>query len=105
MLRAVMEQQQQDQQDEQRRRIRGRPFTRGASGNPGGRRRTQDHLDELTAAFEVAHHRLPNALEQVSIKACAKLAAAATSPRASCVDAVRANNSLFKTLRLLVLRF
>jgi hypothetical protein len=99
MLQGLMEQHQQDQQNEQR--PRGRPFPPGTSGNVSGRRRGQDHLVELSATFEAVHRRPPNALEQVSIKACAKLAAAATSPRVNCTDAVRASNTLVKTLRLL----
>jgi hypothetical protein len=92
-----MDQQPEQQQNERPRR--GRPFV--GSGNPSGRRRAQDHLVELSATFELVHHRPPNPLETVSLKACAKLAAAATSPRVNCTDAVRASNTLVKTLRLL----
>jgi hypothetical protein len=60
-----------------------------------------DRLDELVARFEATHHRKPDAFECSSLRACAKLAATAESQRTNAVDAVRASNTLVKTLRLL----
>jgi hypothetical protein len=57
-----------------------------------------DRFADLVTAFEVVHHRQPSALELVSIRSAAKLAAAAESSRTSAEQAVRCSNSLHRTL-------
>jgi hypothetical protein len=76
-------------------------FQRGRSGNPTGRQRWQDRLDALVAAFLTTHGREPAEIDLVSLRAAARLASAAENPRTNAEQAVRASNTLHKTLRRL----
>jgi hypothetical protein len=73
-------------------------FSRGQSGNPTGWQRSKARLHDLCVAFEAIHHRQATPLELCSLRSAAKLAAAAESPRTSAEQAVRASNTLHRTL-------
>jgi hypothetical protein len=60
-----------------------------------------DRFDDLVAEFQRVHGREPSPLDLVGIRSAAKLAAAAESPRTNATDAVRASNTLHKTLKRL----
>jgi hypothetical protein len=76
-------------------------FRKGISGNPSGRTRAMDRLADLIAAFEAVHGRGPLPIELISLRAAAKLAAAAESSKTNAEQAVRASNTLHKTLKRL----
>ncbi len=87
-----------EQAPEQQRPAREYPFKPGKSGNATGAQRWRSRLVDLTGAFEATHHRGPSALELVSIRSAAKLAAACESPRTATTEAVRCANALHRVL-------
>jgi hypothetical protein len=76
-------------------------FPPGKSGNPSGKTKSQARLDEIMAAFRTTFSREPSAVEMISIRSAAKLAAVAGDRRVDGVTATRASNSLARMLRLL----
>ncbi len=73
----------------------------GQSGNPSGRTRMLDRIDDLCAAFEATHGRPPSPMDMIGIRTAARLAAACASPNTNAEQAVRAGNTLHKTLKRL----
>jgi hypothetical protein len=76
-------------------------FRPGRSGNPSGRTNMLERTRDLCAMFEATHGRPPSPLDMIGIRTAARLAAAAASPRTNAEQAVRAGNTLHKTLKRL----
>jgi hypothetical protein len=73
----------------------------GQSGNPSGRTRMLDRIDDLFAEFQRVHGREPSPMDMIGIRTAARLAAACASPNTNAEQAVRAGNTLHKTLKRL----
>ncbi len=89
---------QQSQQEAKQGVFRARGWQKGKSGNPSGRTRMRDRIDELVATFAAIHGRSPTDLEMISIRSAARLASAAASERTNAEQIVRVNNSLHRVL-------
>jgi hypothetical protein len=94
----VMQQTQQQSEQRAQKRIYGRPFPKGRSGNPTGRTNVLDRIADLCAMFEATYGRPPSPLDMISIRTAPRLAAACASPNTNAEQSVRASNALHKTL-------
>jgi hypothetical protein len=94
---------QMDALDDRQEVARRRPqlWRPGQSGNPSGHTNMADRIIDLCAAFEATHGHPPSPLDMVGIRTAARLASASANPGINAEQAVRAGNTLHKTLKRL----
>jgi hypothetical protein len=89
---------QQTDQQQPSRRVVGKPFPKGVSGNVSGRTgRLSIHAD-LVAAFKVTHGCDPDTVQAMNIKTAARLIAKAHAPGVDVEQATRCANTVSRLL-------